>query len=226
MRINMDPYVLKIIGRLSIAESYLQTLENSLPRAKSLAIRKLKERAKANSWTAEEYFADVDIVDYEFEEIPALASGAFIAYLHGVVEHGLSTVCNRLNEKKKLPLRVNDINGSPIERAKTYLTKLAGIRFGDDSSWMAMTDLAKLRHVILHAGGEIGKASDIEKEIARIQKRYPNMLSVEDRDFLGVREVCISLQLCWEVLSEVETFFNRLFKASGLGGITVRNKSN
>lgn len=224
MHIHFESCVLRITGRLSIARSYLQTLENSLPNAKRLAIQELKATAKAHYWDAEEYFEGIGNIDHEFGAIPDLAGSAFIAYLHGIVEHGLSIVCNTLNKKKKLPLLINDIAGSPIERAKTYLTKLAGIKVGRDPGWSALTDLAKLRHVILHAGGEVGEASNIEKEIARIQKRYPGMLSVEDRDLLGTREVCVSLPLCRQLLSEVEAFFDRLFKASGLEGVTVIDK--
>lgn len=223
MHICFEPCVLRIKGRLSIAGSYLQTLEKSLPHAKELAIRELKAKAEANSWVAEDYFADSDNLDHDFEAIPSFAGNAFIAYLHGMVEHGLSIVCNTLYEKKKLSLRMNDLAGSPIERAKTYLTKLAGIRVGSDPSWSALMDFAQLRHVILHAGGEIRGSGNIEKEIKRIQRRYPNEISIEDRDLLGTCEVCISLPLCQRLLSEVEIFFDRLFKASGLEGITFED---
>lgn len=122
MRIRFEPSVLRIKGRLSIAGSYLQTLEKSLPHAKEFAIGELKAKAKADSWATEEYFADLDNLDDDFEAMPGFASYAFIAYLHGMVEHGLSIVCNTLYEKKNLSLRMNDLAGSPIERAKTYLT--------------------------------------------------------------------------------------------------------
>ncbi len=168
MRISFDPCVLKIKGRLSIAGSYLQTLEQSLPNIKERAIIELKAKAKTESWAAEEYFSNLDILDHDFELIPSLAGNAFIAYLHGIVEHGLSAVCNRLYEKKKLSPKMNDLAGSPIERAKTYLTKLAGIRVGSDPSWPVLMDLAQLRHVILHAGGEVKDSSNIEEVIERI----------------------------------------------------------
>ncbi len=223
MRISFDPCVLKIKGRLSIAGSYLKTLEKSLPNTKELAIIELKAKAKTEFWAAEEYFEDLDNLDHDFELIPSLAGNAFIAYLHGMVEHGLSAVCSRLYEKKKLSLKMNDLAGSPIERAKTYLTKLAGIKVGSDPSWPVLMDLAHLRHVILHAGGEVKDSRNIEEVIERIQRQYPNQISIEDRDLLGTREVCISLPLCEKLLSEAEIFFTRLFEASGLKGITVEH---
>jgi len=224
MRIRFEPCVIRIKGRLSIAGSYLQTLEEYLPHAKEVASRKLKAKAEAESWAAEEYFADLDTLDHDFEAIPETASNAFIAYLHGMVEYGLSSVCNTLYEKKKLPLRMNDLTGSPMERAKNYLTKLAGIRLGSDPSWPVLMDLAQLRHLILHAGGEVEGSSNIEKEIKRIQKRYPNEISIHDHYLLGTCEVCVSLPLCQRFLSEVEIFFDRLFKASGLEGITFKEE--
>ena len=111
VRIRFDPCVLRIKGRLSIAGSYLQTLEKSLPRAKEVGIRELKAKAKAESWVAEEYFSDLDNLEHDFEAIPNLAGSAFIAYLHGTVEHGLSKVCDRLHEQKKLPLKMTDLTG-------------------------------------------------------------------------------------------------------------------
>lgn len=114
MLISFEPCVLRIKGRLSIAGSYLQSLKRSLPHAKKLAIRELKAKAEADSWVAEEYFADLENLDHDFEAIPNLAGSAFIAYLHGIVEHGLSIVCDRLYEKKKLPLRMTELAGSPV----------------------------------------------------------------------------------------------------------------
>jgi hypothetical protein len=226
VRICLEPCVLRIKGRFSIAGSYLQTLEKSLPHAKKVAIRELRAKAKAESWVAEEYFSDLDNLEHDFESIPNLAGSAFIAYLHGTVEHGLSMVCNRLCEKKNLTLRMNDLAGSPIERAKIYLTKLAGIRVGSDPNWSVLMDLAQLRHVILHGGGEVLGSTNIEKEIKRIQKRYPNEISIEDHDLLGTHEVCISLLLCQRLLSDVEIFFDRLFKSSGLEGSTIKDNQS
>lgn len=221
MHIHFEPCVLKINRRLSIAASYLQMLEKSLPYAKEVAIRELKVKAKAESWVVEEYFEDLNILDHDLEEIPNLASNAFIAYLHGMVEHGLSSVCNTLHKKRKLSLRINDLAGSPIERAKTYLTKLAGISVGSDPRWPVLMNLAQLRHAILHAGGEVGGSINIEKEVKRIQKLYPNEISIWDRDLDGTRVIFISLPLCKRLLSEVELFFAQLFKASGLKGIII-----
>jgi len=219
VRIRFEPSVLRIKGRLSIAGSYLQTLEKFLPHAKEVAIRELKAKAKAESWVAEDYFSDLGNLEHDFESIPNLAGSAFIAYLHGIVEHGLFMVCNRLCEKKNIPLRVNDLAGSPIERAKIYLTRLAGIRVGSDPNWSILMDLAQLRHVILHGGGEVSGSSNIEKEIKRTQSRYPNEISIEDHDLLGTHEVHISLPLCHRLLSDVEIFFDRLFRSSGLESI-------
>lgn len=94
---------------------------------------------------------------------------------------------------------------------------------GSDPSWLVLMDLAHLRHVILHAGGEVAGSGKIEKEIQRMQRRYPNEISIEDRDLFGTCEVCISLPLCRRLLSEVEMFFDRLFKASGLEGIAIED---
>ena len=223
MLIRFEPCVLRIKGRLSIAGSYLQTLEKSFPHAKIIAIKELTAKAKAESWIAEDYFSDVTNLEHDFESIPNLAGSAFIAYLHGTVEHGLSIVCNRLREKKNLPLRINDLSGSPIERAKIYLTKLAGIRVGNDPNWSVLTDLAQLRHIILHAGGEVADNSNIEKDIRRMQSLYPYEISIEDHDLLGIHEVYISLSLCHRFLSEAENFFDRLFKSAGLQGITIKD---
>ncbi len=90
---------------------------------------------------------------------------------------------------------MNDLAGSPIERVKNYLTKLAGISVGSDPNWPVLMDLAQLRHVILHAGGEVGGSSNIEKEVKRIQKLYPNEISIRDRDLVGTPMVFISLPL-------------------------------
>ena len=86
-------------------------------------------------------------------------------------------------------------------------------------------DLAQLRNIILHAGGEVGNSSNIEKEVKRTQKLYPNEISIQDRNLGGTRVVSISLLLCKWLPQEVELFFIRLFEASGLEGIRIDDNS-
>lgn len=219
----IDFTVLKFEGRLRGARSYLEMLEESLPRAKDRAARRLMEEAEARSWPAHEYSAENDDLKHDFEQvIPCLASSAFIAYLHSVVEYGLSVVCDRLHNRNNLPLKASELSGSAIERSKNYLTKLAKIKVGSDPSWSYMKDLATLRHVILHAGGEIERSGKLKKDICRIQKQYPNEISIQDLGWPGTtHEIRISLSLCGQLLNEVEMFFGRLLKAAEWQSVTI-----
>ena len=223
MLISLEPTVIKIKSRISIAGSYLKTLEKSLPTAQKVAIDELRAKAKANSWGADDYFSDLSNLEHDFEEIPNLAGSAFIAYVNGLVEHGLTSVCDRLHEKKHLPLRIQDLNGSLTERAKIYLTKLAGIKVGNNS-WQNLNDLAILRHAILHAGGEVRDSRKVEEAIQRIRKRYPEDILIKDFDVFGGREINVTLSLCKKILLEVETFFDQLFSLLNLKGVTVDEK--
>jgi hypothetical protein len=216
MIINFDPCVIRIKSRLSIAGSYLDTLEKSLPIAKGLALDQLKVKAKVESWVPENYFMEEDIVDNTFEGIPILAEQAFIAYLHGIVETGLAAVCKRLYDKKKFSIEVKDIAGSPVEKAKTYLTKVVGVPIGKDASWQLLTDLAMLRNTVLHAGGEVDNSSKVASTIKRMERKYPGDISIKTYEWPESRQVHISLRLCRTLLQEVDSFFKRLFIAVGL----------
>lgn len=221
--IKFEPAVLKIESRFKGARFYLKMLEESLPRAKDRAARRLKEEAEARSWPAHEYSAEDDDLKHDFEQvIPCLASSAFIAYLHSVVEYGLSVVCDRLHDRNDLPLKASELSGSAIERSKNYLTKLAKIKVANHPSWSCMKNLAKLRNVMLHAGGELERSGKLKEDISLILEQYPNEISIQDLGWSGTtHEICLSLSLCGQLLNEVELFFGWLLKAAQLQGVTI-----
>ena len=193
MKVKFDWVVVKILSRLDSARAYLDALEEALPHARDVTVQKLKKKAEADEWTDDEYFAEMGVLEQDFKQtIPSIASSAFVSFLYAIVEHGLISISNRLREVKDLPLKVNDIIGSPIDKSKSYLTKIAGIQIGDYPGWSQLMDLAKIRHIILHAGGEIVN-SDIEQSIHRIQKQYPNDVHIENRWFGAPDEIRISL---------------------------------
>jgi len=226
MKVKFELAVLKIQGRLDCARAYLEALEESLPHAKNVFAERLREKAEASAWPADEYYAEAGMLEHSFDdEIPGLASNAFIAYLHGIVEHGLTSVANRLGETRELPLKVNEISGSAIERSKTYLTKLAGIRIGNDVSWSGLRDLAKIRNIVLHAGGEIARP-DLKEDIRRLQAQYPGGILLQEPWLGAPDEIRISLSFCKQMLTEVEQFFDWLFLLAGLQGIAVDKQAH
>ena len=74
------------------------------------------------------YFAELGHLEDLFEEdiVPTMRY-SFVVFLHTVFESQLRAFCNRIQRERTLPLGLNDVRGSAMEQARTYLAKMISI---------------------------------------------------------------------------------------------------
>ncbi|AFV85506.1 hypothetical protein [Alteromonas mediterranea] len=85
---------------------------------------------------------------------PTLHRESTLVTIHSYIENSLNLYADLVRRCVKSNLRLKDINGAGIERAKIYLTKIGGLdfnRFGE--SWTFIKRVNELRNRIIHAGG-------------------------------------------------------------------------
>ncbi len=88
------------------------------------------------------------------EVFPHLHRSAILLSVFAFFEHNLNAVCDSLAEEHGKRLRVTDLSGRGLERAKTYMSKEIGIAFPSTSeSWQELSQLHSLRNVIAHRDG-------------------------------------------------------------------------
>lgn len=102
------------------------------------------------------------------ERFPALQRAATFLVVWGAFEHSLDELCREVAVAAKLKLKVTDLDGRGIRRARAYLTKVAEL-LGDnilDSGWQELVNLQALRNVFAHRDGTLTDNDKHQREYA------------------------------------------------------------
>ena len=147
---------------------------------------------------------------------------------YSYIEHILDEICEFFAHQTKSELKVKDLNGSGIERAKTYISKFMGVpKPFNQAEWGKIKGFAKIRNKIIHAGIQLDPNVDIDQKVIKIISTI-NSLSLErfyhhepENPFDDTNENMVStlyepkLELNVEFLNEVvdvyDSFFDHLF---------------
>jgi hypothetical protein len=106
-----------------------------------------------------------------------LAFESFIIWLCGYLEKELNNLCDRLKKRHNLNLKLSDITGKGIKRARIYMEKVCGLVLPEEDIWKELIYLTEIRNVIVHNDGII-MSSRIEKDIKRfIDQQNPEEIT-------------------------------------------------
>src|SRR5579859_3739221 len=136
------------------------------------------------------------------EVFPHLHRSAVLLSVFAFFEHNLNAVCDSLAEEHGKRLRVTDLSGRGLARAKTYMSKEIGIPFPSTSgSWQELSQLHSLRNVIAHRDGLLKPEDKSLKEY--IDKS--NYISVDIEGRVRLHEGILTY-----LLDHLELFFKDL----------------
>lgn len=131
---------------------------------------------------------------------------SFLVTMHSVLESELAWVCESLRGKKDIPISWTKLRGSPMERAKVYISKLGGLDFPTGQSWAQINSYIAIRNCIVHTAGNVRGLSK-EKE-----KRLRDYCSKEGGISIDTDgNLVLSKEFCLQTLSTLEAFFEELY---------------
>jgi hypothetical protein len=91
-------------------------------------------------------------VDY----FPGLQRRSALITLFSFFEHELNKVCTRLQSTEKFGISLRDVVGSGVERARTYLCKVASLDLQQAAvQWAEVKSIQAVRNLLVHADGRI-----------------------------------------------------------------------
>lgn len=101
------------------------------------------------------------------ETVPRIQWSSQFLLVYSTFEHILNELCRLIQRRSGLERSFKDIGGHGINRAKNYLTKVAGIKspFQDSTSWKRARLLAEIRNKIAHENGEIELTPNCKKSL-------------------------------------------------------------
>lgn len=136
------------------------------------------------------------------EVFPHLHRSAVMLSIFAFFEHNLNVVCDTLAQEHDKRLRVNDLYGRGLKRARIYLSKEIGIPFPSESeSWKELSLLQKIRNVIAHRDGMLKEG---DKELMEYIKKT-NCISINNDGHVRLHEGILTY-----LLDHLELFFKEL----------------
>ncbi len=125
---------------------------------------------------------DLDSVVEEY--FPNIQRGSLLMSIFTILEHGLNNLCNALKKNKDLKLKIDDMHGSSINRARLYLSKVAHLNLvSTEDSWSKLKDIQKIRNIFAHRAGELKPGKDDDK-IRKIIKHSPHLAIKDNTIFI------------------------------------------
>lgn len=102
------------------------------------------------------------------EELPTVLRYSVVTAADTAAEAFLNRTCDAYAEVSGTAIRVKDLQGAGIRRAREYLKKVGGIQFPDDKPiWTTVLRLHELRNFIVHAEGVVAPS---RTEFAALRK--------------------------------------------------------
>ena len=156
-------------------------MAKALPHLRQQAVQAIQAQAKADNWDYSDYDCSMQEIEGAYDHtMPEILARSFIVYLHSTIEYNLAQVAADVRQRHNLALKHNEITGSAIERTRLYLTKVAQIGVTDLMGWNYLRDIAKVRDVVVHRGGELGSDAADRKSLRELSLRANGLVKASN----------------------------------------------
>jgi hypothetical protein len=143
-------------------------------------------------------------------EFPQYQRKACFLIIFSMLEDDLNQFCEAIRVELHLEISVFDSAGRGIERAKTYVSKVAGIEFPKQSAeWERIQRFRDLRNVLAHEAGYLDEEKAQHRRVKKFSEQNDSGLSVEHyaRDRINMEpeflpSALVTLQKFYELLIE------------------------
>ena len=140
------------------------------------------------------------------EVFPNTLRSSLFVTCYSLLEHELVGLCEYLQREHNYSIKVTDLRGKGIFGAQTYLKKVVGIDFPDQtSSWTDIVVYNRIRNFIVHNNGQLDDSNQAKKLESFINAKPSISLD-------QLKYIQFSKDFCPEVIGTLESFFDELFK--------------
>lgn len=150
-----------------------------------------------DDWSESEHFLG--------RHFPAFALQTTFVATYSLLEDEMVNLARVVGRKIGIKLDPDDLKHTGIHASKVYLESLCEIDFPETSHpWQQAIHYGRLRNVCAHARGRVKEGDTKVRNFVESKKK---LLSIDDYDQLH-----LSREFCFEVLDNIETLLNDLFR--------------
>ena len=128
-----------------------------------------------------------------------ITRSSFVVSLFSYVEFLLDHVCRDFKKVLNTNISHKDFWGSSLDKSRTFLTKLAEFKNPSPAQWDAMSRLHDVRNILVHSGGFLDGARDMNK----VEKVVSENKGIECSEEMGY---LIQSEYCTDMLKMVDEF--------------------
>lgn len=141
------------------------------------------------------------------EYFPGLQRRSALITLFSFFEHELNKLCSLFQTTEGFKLSLRDVAGSGIERARTYLYKVASLDLDQPAAhWNEIRNIQSIRNVLVHVDGRLRSQEGVDRTALR---RY-----LDACEYLGGEtEVIIRAGYLKHVLGAFGDYFSQVHGA-------------
>ena len=123
----------------------------------------------------------------------------------------MNYICRLAKRKTKSNLKLDDLKGQGVVRAKLYLKKVASIDDPFNSqSWQKIKKYAELRNVMAHATGELDLSNDKHKKVLDFARQHPNINVIYHNKNSEFPEIRLGHEIVYESIQDYRDLLKML----------------
>jgi len=167
-----------ILYEFDALEDHRAHMEDSLSTAKRSVEKRIREASTSVRKDDQQDYADFLNEEYAtfVEVLPRLQRYAQLLVIYAAFEHALDELCAIVKGRSGFTLSVDDLAGKGIVRARSYLSKVAGVHAPFETrAWNSAILLNKIRNAIAHQNGEIKFDPKNKGSLAYQVRSMPNI---------------------------------------------------
>lgn len=211
MELNIDFRGFEIVYELRLLRGLFTTLESKLAEAQESALKELElDYDLSDDEGRSLYYSTLGGFESHHEVEAQVLRTAYAVRLYMLFEQHLKGLCGTIKRDQGLNLSYSDLNGTPVERCKIFLSKYVGVLNANDQIWTRLADFQLVRDVLVHGGNSPTKGPrgvEIRKLIAR---------NIGVREGGGFEEgLVLSSAFLARAHEDVTSFFKAIFASLG-----------
>lgn len=141
------------------------------------------------------------------EDFPQYQRKSYLIMLVSIFEDFMNQLCRSVEVYQEIDISFNELNGSGIERAKKYLSKLSSLSLPTSGKeWKQIKDAQAIRNVIAHAAGHIDEKNHSEQ--LKIIKGSDSL----EAEYYARTHLKINSHYVLELAEAMKIFSNKILK--------------
>lgn len=144
-------------------------------------------------------------------EFPQYHRKASFLMIFAMLEDDLTEFCRVIAAAQKLTTPLSDMSDRGINRAKAYLTKVAGFAFpATTPEWEKIKAFGDVRNVLIHAAGYLDPNNAQHEQVRKFSKTRDAGLRVQ---YYARSQIVLEAGFLHSVIQTVENFYELLIAA-------------